>query len=104
MDSPCIFMNPKKIDFNRTFKIAVSFPEDVLCTLFPGRLLFLKDKPAAFLPHQQKRTGAPRMLNSYMERKIGGVLYKVQSVFAGEGDFQKLYESLLVSRILENID
>lgn len=43
-----------------------------------------------------------KMLNGYMEKKIGGVLYRVHSIYAGKGDFQALSESLLESRVMKH--
>ena len=37
-----------------------------------------------------------------MEKKIGGVLYRVHSIYAGRGDFQALSESLLESRVMKH--
>ncbi len=43
-----------------------------------------------------------KMLNDCMEKKIGGVLYRVHSIYAGKGDFQSLSESLLESRVMKH--
>lgn len=43
-----------------------------------------------------------KMLNGCMEKKIGGVLYRVHSIYAGKGDFQALSESLLESRVMKH--
>ena len=43
-----------------------------------------------------------KRLNDCMEKKIGGVLYRVHSIYAGRGDFQALSESLLESRVMKH--
>ena len=43
-----------------------------------------------------------KILNDCMEKKIGGVLYRVHSVYSGKGDFQALSESLLESRVMKH--
>lgn len=61
--------------------------------------------PASFFHGaSQESAGSRKQLNSYSEKTVGGVRYKVYSIFAEEGDFQSLSESLLVSRILKRLD
>ncbi len=58
-------------------------------------------RPAAlrFLPGGSRNV---KRLNDCMEKKIGGVLYRVHSIYAGRGDFQALSESLLESRVMKH--
>lgn len=60
--------------------------------------------PASFFHGvSQEGAGEKKALNSYYEKTIGNVRYRVYSVFAQEGDFQSISESLLVSRVLKHL-
>jgi hypothetical protein len=48
----------------------------------------------------QKRPPAPEPVTAYHEKKIGGTLYRVTSVYKGEIDLGRALEELAVKKIL----
>ena len=85
-----------KIDVAKTIKNPAE--QKGFRPLYVGRSVL---KGIKFLIPSFGRTGAKR-LNGYTEKKIGGVLYRVHSIYAGKGDFQALSENLLESRVMKH--
>lgn len=75
------------IDMGRTFTVTRHLPEKGITLRFPS------------VSHAD---AGKKVLNNCLEKEIGGVLYRVHSVFAGPGDFQALYEGLHKSRVLKH--
>lgn len=105
------YITAQKMDISQTIKgtlaesdfVSVHFSEKK--PAFPKIRGFLYDLPGqrgkvCIPPDDSGETGR-RMLNNYLEKEIGGVRYKVHSIFASEGDFQALSEKLLVSRTMK---
>lgn len=106
-----IYTMPYKIDISWTIKEKL-IESDFVSVHFSGKKPafpkirgFLYDLPGqrgkVYIPPDDSGETGRRMLNNYLEKEIGGVRYKVHSIFASEGDFQALSEKLLVSRAMK---
>ena len=88
--SDIIFVRNDRID-NLTF-----WPRDSVLFSLP------EQRGAVHFPPGYPGISNGRMLNDYYEKEIGGVHYRVHSIFGSEGDFQKLSEKLLESRVVKH--